>query len=91
MSDLEKLSAKKLHAVIATRNLRWKEILDATIAHGMGSLRHSDIVELAKGSSLLLKVKLAQDYLNARRDWVLANNELDCRRAYHGGDKPIKR
>lgn len=91
MSDLETLSAKKLHAVIQKRHARWSEVLDATIAAGMGDMRFSDIVELAKGDPLLPKVRLARDYLNARHDWAVANDELDARRRYHGGDKPIKR
>ena len=91
MSDLETLSAKKLHALIVKRDAHWKATLDATIAAGMGEMRFSDIVELAKGSKLLGKVQLANDYLNARLDWRNAHDELDRRKAYHGGDKPIKR
>lgn len=91
MSDLAKLSAKKLHEVIARRNAHWTKTLDATIAAGMGEMRFSDIVDLAKGSSLVSKVVLARDYLNAWRDWKAANDELDARRTYHGSDKPIKR
>ncbi len=81
MTDLTKLSAKKLHAVIAMRDARWKEVLDATIRGGMGEMRFSDIVEVAKGSALLSRTKLAQDYLNARRDWISALDELDARKA----------
>jgi hypothetical protein len=91
MSDLAKLSAKKLHAVIAKRDAHWKATLDATIAAGMGQMRYSEIVELAKGSRLLRKVQLANDYLNARHDWKVAIDELDARKDYHGSDKPIKR
>lgn len=91
MSDLSTLSAKKLHEVIARRSAHWKATLDATIAAGMGEMRHSEIVELAKGSSLLNKTQLALNYLNARRDYHIALDELDARKAYHGGDKPIKR
>lgn len=91
MSDLAKLSAKKLHEVIARRNAHWTKTLDATIAAGMGEMRYSEIVELAKGSSLVSKVVLARDYLNARHDWKAAMDELDARKAYHGSDKPIKR
>lgn len=91
MSDLETLSAKKLHEVIARCDKRFAEALDATIKAGMAELRHSDLVELAKGSSLLVKTKIALDYLNARRDWRVAIDELDRRKAYSGTDKPIKR
>jgi formamidopyrimidine-DNA glycosylase len=91
MSDLEKLSAKKLHDVIARRNAHWSAILDQTIVAGLGNARFSDMVELAKGSSLLDRTNIARDYLNAHRDWKAALDELDRRKAYHGGDKPIKR
>jgi hypothetical protein len=91
LSDLSTLSAPKLHAVIAKRDTHWKATLDRTIAAGMGDMRFSDIVELAKGSSLVGKTLLARDYLNARHDWRVAMDELDARRTYHGGDKPIKR
>lgn len=91
MTDLSTLSAKKLHAVIAARDARWKAVLDATIAAGMGEMRFSDIVDLAKGSKLLTKVQIANDYLNARLDWRNAHDELDRRKDYHGSDKPIKR
>ena len=91
MNDLETLSAKKLHILIAERDARWKAALDATIAAGMGEMRYSEIVELAKGSKLLHKVQLANDYLNARLDWRNAHDELDRRKDYHGSDKPIKR
>ncbi len=91
MNDIETLSAKKLHALIAKRDAHWKATLDATIAAGMGDLRYSEIVELAKGSMLLRRVRLANDYLNARRDWKIAYDELDRRKAWHGSDKPIKR
>lgn len=91
MSDYAKLSAPKLHKVIAARYARYTETLDATLRAGMGDLRHSDLVELAKGSSLLVKSNLARDYLNARHDWKVVADELDARRDYHGSDKPIKR
>lgn len=90
MSDLERLSAKKLHAVISRAEAHWSLTLDATIAAGMGSLRFTDMVELAKGSSLLSRTKLAMAYLNACRDHRVALDELDRRMRYHGSDKPIK-
>jgi len=91
MSDLASLSAKKLHAVIARREARWSATLDATIAAGLGQARFSDMVEFAKGSSLLERTKIANDYLNARRDVQMAWDELDARKRWHGSDKPIKR
>lgn len=90
-TDYSKLSAKKLHEVIAKREARWSEMLDAVIKAGWGNARYSDIVEMAKGSSLLDSTKLAQDYLNARHDVDVVRDELDARRRWHGSDKPIKR
>lgn len=91
MSDLAKLSAKKLHAVIAQREKHWSATLDATIRAGLGEVRYSEMVELAKGSSLLARTAVALAYLNARHDVKAAWDELDARKAYHGSDKPIKR
>lgn len=72
MSDLAKLSAKRLHAAIALRDTHWKATLDRTIAAGMGQTTFREMVELAKGSSLLSRTQLALDYLNARHDWRVA-------------------
>lgn len=91
MSDLATLSAKKLREVIARRDSRWQAVLDQTIAAGMGDVRFYEMVELAKGSSLLNRANLARDYLNAHRDWKVAKDELDRRAEYHGSDKPIRR
>lgn len=91
MPDLSTLSAKKLREVIARRNARWGEMLDATLRAGLGSATHAQMVELARGSALLPKTQIARDYLNARHDWKVAMDELDARRDYHGSDKPIRR
>lgn len=91
MSNLETLSAKKLHEVIKRRDARWREMLDATIAAGLGNARFSDMVEFAKGSTLLGRTKIARDYLSAHHDWKVAMDEIDRRKAYHGSDKPIPR
>lgn len=90
MADITKLSAKKLHALIAERDAAWTKACDATIAAGMGQMRHSEIVEFAKGSSLIRRVQLSRDYLAARSAWAEAYNEMERRKAYHGSDKPIK-
>lgn len=89
--NLSKLSGPKLRALIAKRDAERGAALDATIAAGMGMMRHSDIEALAKGSSLLSKTLLARRYLQTRGAWLEAVEELDARKAYHGGDKPIKR
>ena len=89
--DLATLPAKKLHAVIAKREAERGAALDATIAAGMGMMRHAEIEALACGSSLLANTHLAREYLRTRAEWLEAHAELDARKAYHGGDKPIKR
>lgn len=91
MTDLTKLSAKKLHELIAKRDTARGAALDATIAAGMGMMKHSDIVALAAGDALLENVRIAREYLSTRATWLEAVEELDSRRTYHGGDKPIKR
>ena len=91
MLNLETLSAKKLHETIKRLDARWSETLDATIKAGMGNFTHTQMVECAGKSSLITRACLARDYLNARRDWVAAQAELDRRKAYHGSDRPIPR
>ena len=88
---LEKLSGPKLRAEIAKRSAEQSRLIDAAIAAGMGEMRHSDIVELAKGSSLLSKVLLAREYLAASEAFHAAHEEMAARKRYHGGDKPIRR
>lgn len=87
--DLSKLSAKALHAEIHKRDMARCKALDATIRAGMGNMRHADIVELSKGSSLLSRVMLARDYLTTCAAWVEADDELMARKRWHGTDKPI--
>lgn len=87
MPDLTKLSAAKLHAVIAKREAAHSELLDETIAAGYGEIRHNDIVRMAREDKTPLLVK----YLAASDAVSEAWFELDARQRYHGGDKPIKR
>lgn len=89
--DITKLSAAKLHAHIAAANARHTRVLDAVIAHGMGSYTGAQMAEIAKGSSLLARTMLARELIEARDAYLSALNELDARRRWHGGDKPIKR
>mgnify|MGYP001602931663 CR=1 FL=1 len=91
MTAIEKLSGPKLHALIAKRDAACSAALDATIAAGMGMMKHSDIVALSTGSELVEKVRLAREYLMTRAEWANAHDELDARRRYQGSDKPIKR
>lgn len=90
MVDLTKLSGPKLHALIAKRDAKRVTALDAAIAAGMGMMRHSEIVELSTQNALLEKPRLAREYLLTRANWLEAVEELDARKRYHGGDKPIK-
>lgn len=89
--DITKLSAAKLHAHIAAANARHTRVLDAVIARGMGSYTGAQMAEFAKGSSLLARTMLARELIEARDAYLSALNELDARRRWHGGDKPIKR
>jgi hypothetical protein len=91
MTDLTKLSGPKLRAIIAKRETERNAALDATIAAGMGQMRHADIVELSNGSPLLVNTQIARTYLTTRQAWLEAMDELDDRKRYHGSDKPIKR
>jgi hypothetical protein len=91
MTNLSKLSGPKLRALIAKRDAERGAALDATIAAGMGMLKHHDIIELASQSSMLERTQIARRYLQTRGAWLEANEELDARKRYHGGDKPIKR
>lgn len=91
MSDIAKLSAAKLHALIAVRERADNVALDAVIAAGMGNMTGNQIREFAKGSSMLNKVMLARKRIETRDALQEAYDELDARKRYHGGDKPIKR
>lgn len=89
--DLSKMSAKKLHTLIAKREAERGAALDATIAAGMGMMRHNEIELLAKLSCPEYETEIARRYLATRAAWLEAVEELDARKRYHGGDKPIKR
>jgi len=91
VTNLETLSARKLHDLIAKRDARLKETLDATIRAGMGALTYSQVAEIAKGSSLIGHAELARAYISARQEWNAAHIELDRRKAWHGSDKPIRK
>lgn len=91
MTDLSKLSARKLQELIAKRQADDRKSLDAAIGAGMGHMRGSDIRELAKGSSLLGKVLLARRRVETGDLLNEAYIELDARMRYSGTDKPIKR
>ena len=79
MNDYRRLSDKELENVAYRINNHFNVISDKVIQSGMGHMAFSEIVDLAKGSTLIVRVKLAQDYLNARRDWYVVNSELDRR------------
>lgn len=89
--DIAKLSARKLNELLEKRDVEKCRLRDAVIAAGFGEWRGNELREFAKGSSLLSKVVLVREYLAASDAWQEANAELDARRRYHGGDKPIKR
>ncbi len=91
MANLETMSARKLAEEIARRKAVWSARLDDTIAAGMGDMRHSDMVEYSKGSSLRSRVVTARNYIAATAALREAEAELDRRKQWHGSDKPIKR
>lgn len=88
MPDLTKLSANKLHAEIAKREAKHSALLRATIEAGYGNTRHNEIVATVKAGTA---ERVLVDYLAASDALELARYELDARRRYHGGDKPIRR
>lgn len=91
MNNLNKMPAKKLHTLIVKREAERDAALDATIAAGMGMMRHNEIEQLAKLSCPPYETEIARRYLATRAAWLEAVKELDARKRYHGGDKPIKR
>jgi hypothetical protein len=87
---LEKLSGPKLIALIGKRYEIRCVLLDDTIEAGLGRYTHSMMRELAFTSSAPLS-GLAKRWLIANDDWLEAVVELEARKRYHGGNKPIKR
>jgi hypothetical protein len=83
--DITKLSGPKLHALIAKRQAARDTALDATIAAGMGMMKHMDIVALSTAGN-----EIAIEYLLTRTELMNVLDELYNRKRYHGGDKPIK-
>lgn len=86
-TDLTALSAAKLHAEIAKREARHSVLLDEVIAAGYGNYTGNQIRAIIKSEPwpLLVEHEMASDALYEAR------SELDQRKRYHGGDKPIKR
>jgi len=89
--NLAKLSGPKLRAHIEKLDAARGVALDATIAAGMGMKRHAEIALLAKLSCPPYETHIAREYIRTRAAWLEALEELDARKRYHGGDKPIKR
>jgi len=91
MSTLSTLPARRLHMHIANASKRHSHAIDAAINNGMGEVRHSEMREFAAGSSLLARTRIARECIAAWEAYKAGLDELDARRAYHGGDRPIKR
>ncbi len=89
--NLTKLSGPKLEALIARLDAERSTALAATIAAGMGQCRHYEIVDIASRSELFEKTRIARAYLQTHGAWLEAVEEMDARKRYHGGTKPIKR
>lgn len=89
--DLAKLSEKKLVEESKRREAVYNASIDAAISAGLGEVRHSDMAEIAAGTSLLHRVLVARDYLAAWEAQKAIWAEIDARKVYHGSLKPIKR
>lgn len=87
MPNLETLSASKLHALIEKREATNIALLDEVIAAGYGQTTMSEVRRLARDE----KAPLLVEYVAAMDSLDEARHELDARRRYHGGDKPIRR
>jgi hypothetical protein len=87
---LETLSAAKLHALIAKRDAAHTVLTREFIARGLGHYRSADIRAAALDDASPAH-RLACDYVKADDALYAARSELEARRRYHGGDKPIRR
>jgi len=84
--DLTRLSARKLHDVIAKRDAAHSATLAETISAGYGNLTGAQVRERAKaGDYVCLR------HVTALDAWLEATQELDARRRWHGEDKPIRK
>lgn len=88
MPNLEKLSAAKLHAEIEKRREKDGAFLSALIAAGFHNHTGNQLDAMVRDGSA---TKLVTDARAASHAYYAALDELDARRRYHGGDKPIKR
>lgn len=89
--DLAKMSGPKLRTRIQILDAEDSASIKRLIAAGLGGARGSDIADLAKGSSLLAKVRLAREHMQIRERLNAARDELEARHRYHGSDRPIRR
>lgn len=86
MTDLSKLSARQLHALINKRDAAHRESLREAIAAGYGMYTGAQMRQLAAEGDALATRNVA-----SAAAWFEAKSELDARRRWHGDDRPIRR
>ena len=88
MPNLQTLSGPKLEQLIETRSDATSKLLMKVIEAGHGNDTMNDLRASVKEGSAS---DLVQAYMAAYDEEILARDELDARRRYHGSDKPSRR
>jgi hypothetical protein len=86
--NLETLSGPKLETLIETLSARHSAVLDDVIAAGWGDKNGREIREIAKADP---SNTLAAAYVRSCDAYLGAAAEMDRRKRWHGGTKPIRR
>lgn len=84
--NLETMSGPKLEALARKLNDAHYVVVQEYIDAGLGHMRGSDIAVAAKQGD-----ERAIRYEKTYADYLRAWEELQARRRYHGGTKPIRR
>ena len=87
MADLAKMSANRLAQEIEKLGARDSALLNALIAGGYGNTTGNELDAMVKSGTA---PKLVIDARKASHAYLEAVNELDRRKRWHGGEKPIK-
>ena len=91
MADLTKLSGPRLNALIAHLDLIDAKSIKTLIHAGMGSFTGAQVRAKAKQPCDFPDVRLCREHVANQDELNAARAELEARRRYHGGDKPIRR
>ena len=86
--NIEKLSGPKLEALLAAREATHSGIIDELIAAGYGSVTSGELRSMAKNDP---SNRLIARYVSAADACNDAYEELQRRKRWHGGNKPIRR